>query len=1609
MIVKLRLQRRGATTPSPPHVVSINADLRLSSQLSTIGTKLTILDHHWTKFKLFEFNGSVVGNQFNADTVLSQIGFGTGGTILVLECSPGEGILSISDIAEVSSPASTSPLAPSTSSPIPNVPLPSTSEDSQLLRPVSPYPDASPRPSTPSLSISLPLDSPSNRDFSPSSTPSLFASSITYNLENFSIPIDHVPIIITEAENIIEDNLFSSKGSGFISVIWSTRGNYYNHSKRKKEEKILALVRYYTGTFVLFVINPSGWRGSKFAISDAIPITDYPTFSRSLLRKPKDEEHLVVSIEVSVFKIEIELSCLSFYSLSACFNVVCQEMFSSEAWKHRVYSVQWSAPFVVDVDCDHVLDCFRKLVTVKNSQSSTEELIFDILRGLLCPSTRKALLSAVLSILSTPSSPSSTTNFIQYPLLILKGFLKVPNGDVDEVKAILSLLENNDGLSWSGSKLNVISSLIIDFSGLLQSLPLPDRRTHPDTPIPPSLPPTLYSPRKLRTDSVSDQNARRSELGQFMSGNSLILMSLILTPDNQSILIDSELNLPNHQITSPIPSDFTSFHSEFSRLLSFGSSIPLYQSPPIKNDPFPLRLKISEAFVSLKNSLSGLELGYVYDQVINLDSIGSKAIVTISTLSSNEIPIELTERYHLISFSDFEHDFYQKYLMLEPRTRLSTISDHPFTGSRYLSMIRQWRSNNDSIKPGFYLGAVRIISDLDGLSILTDSISRDCIPLVKISSTLPTPPQEAWLRTITPKLKQGIPLCPHSSTIDLLSASVELTFEQLFVVAINEMKSKLNLNDLGDLYDWELIPLDPKSQSKMIVFVSVGSSDDVFSSDFFYCPIDSFEVRNFRSNFYNQTAPLFRKSDSLLLEEAIYRLQSSSISDISDLSNRTDFLDRIQDETIDLERLFSIFRWYTRIVTWVIEGSKPASSLLSRSSGLSTTDLGVKTLELVVRESERFIEQFNMIVGQKNDCFDSILSAIKVLWSRYDDEDAALVEYGDKNGGKLVGNNSGSGNSFQPNLKPKSEIRESFPGPLPLESSFSFEDLAFNLHFELSNHDIVDCLVEEIVESALVEAIDVPLLLEIENVVFDCIDLIDFVDGLVELAAIDVLEYQSKNDLFSAQEKFRQEIMSLFNQPLPDYEPQSFSGQNHDIITLLSTPYTPFIKDHIKYFIDTFSHSQLFFENLDVLHNLEDDIRLLDSAMILAVSPNQKRKEGQNQNFDDDVMSSSPFVSVSIPELLISSTVKAPVGPPSYPLATPRSPPSTQSKIQSKKSSRVKQSLPLSSPAKKSLSDLRQLNKVYQRQPTITPRVDPLNTPLQTPGSPIQSNLIDEVVFLIENEEYCVPRSLLTRCRALSSEDKFVSFSEISAEIFNFVLEFLTDESIVETDPFSNHSVDVNLSSLDVLIAAELLQIPKLFIYCFNSFYSNSGKLKESIQIVLSSFIASLSISELISLEVSSGLLIFDLLWFGKCVEEFPEIVGVSKNSPVDQIISAFLIEQGEWSYTFASFRVISGIKNQLTLFDSNEVSLWRECLGERVFSLNLSKMIDLNDDVITFVTSFCPNLLYLNVSNTRISDNGLKEIVRNCDLLKEISLGNTRISKYSVKNLVPSSTIVHF
>ncbi|KAL0213915.1 hypothetical protein P9112_006099 [Eukaryota sp. TZLM1-RC] len=982
-----------------------------------------------------------------------------------------------------------------------------------------------------------------------------------------------------------------------------------------------------------------------------------------------------------------------------------------------------------------------------------------------------------------------------------------------------------------------------------------------------------------------------------------VLISVLFNEYDQILVAEDELSLPSTTIFD-LPINFQENSGDFYKLLSRAHTLGDEPIDEISTDP--VLFAVFTAQSKLIDSLNGIDLGRLYDKILHFPANDTAALVMVNKISHTE----LSTRHQWKNLEDFEVDFYELNYSTSLKLDLYSLSTDPINGQRHLKIIHNWVLNHSyfkEVEQGFYVGLLRYIPNFnDDHMVLVDSVSRDVIPNCKVVDDYLSPSQSAWLRTINLDL-----------SVDCLTEAnqVEINiFKDLFFKAVSKLQSLVGLDQLGDVYDWELININ--NQSNMIVFVSQGKQDElpVFSDHFSYIPLTQLD----------HTSPY----------------QSHNQSNVSD-------------------------SFLSRAINWSLDGSKSALTLLEPSlDPQNDFNVGFKAMEAA---------RIKLEGSQSNQS--------NLIDTMIDDDDLQLLSEESK--------------------------KQIFPSIEHFDSNFSLEQLADFVPFTPSVDSICECIVEEVIECAYIEATEVKLFYDTAEVLNNTIEIVDLVDELTLESALIVIELQTLEILEQERQKFRNDLVELYTKPLPCYESIHGDVLDSNTIELFKTSYTGHIRSQITCFNELVDVTEHLLDSFDQLEDVEEVVGIIGSlsqataASLKQLSKKKKKKKSKKggqkgvlktsssvKNGKKTVASSSPQnVAISISEVMDQNTPKRRSKKKRLPetskaLATP------VLGCRGLKSS-------LSTPSVKSnIATFKKLNKFYNKNggkfaisPLPTAGDLSLISPLESPKFENEPQNLEDVVLVINDEEFEIPSKLLKE--SLIKQERIV-LDDIDEVCIELLL------SILMEDHNQREEVIANLTEgdlVDLLSATEALKIPSLFFPALDNFINFQDDLAPILELLQSSFSKDLPLKFLIEQsKVSKSAIILDIIWFYRTLAEFCACHQSNDMfGDLTSVETTYFSNQNDWLSIYSSCR-ISNFLSHFPVYEisNDEVDIWAQELGQFVYAISLRGNF-INSDTIRLLVSTCPNLSRIDLSKSSTDSDGVRQLVK-LECLLQLNLAETKI-----------------
>ncbi|KAL0235244.1 hypothetical protein GEMRC1_001826 [Eukaryota sp. GEM-RC1] len=573
-----------------------------------------------------------------------------------------------------------------------------------------------------------------------------------------------------------------------------------------------------------------------------------------------------------------------------------------------------------------------------------------------------------------------------------------------------------------------------------------------------------------------------------------------------------------------------------------------------------------------------------------------------------------------------------------------------------------------------------------------------------------------------------------------------------------------------------------------------------------------------------------------------------------------------------------------------------------------------------------------------------------------------------------------------------------------MDLSLSLEELTEQISFEPTPSEFCECLLEEIIEHSLVEAIDIQDLLQVEHCLFDALELIDIVDEIQQ--TINVLE--------EARQKFKESLIEIYSKPLPQFESiqSSMINETSSSLDLFKTLFTPYIRQSLISFNELVDVVDGFLDCFDDLEEMESVLNTVDELSSTAKQSltrlgqstrkkkrtiKKKKKLPSSPNLSSpkgspvkSLLPSTPkSVSISLPSVPKPRSVRSrsseeelildsPMDP--HPLATPL--------ITTPRNIHVSMSeWSISPTGKKNVTALKKLHRLYAAN-SDDMALSPMNSLAELPTYLYQArsfrHIPDDVTLILDDEEFVVPYDLL-KDSLLAQKDHVIELSNIDTLSLEGVFTLL-DKPLLDQDSAIEQSGDSEL--LDILTGAEALQLPSVYSLALSTFVSRGSSTVELMDIARTSFFSKIPIDQFIELYdyMNDNVIL--------CLSKSCDAHALS----LEYLLDTYNCGARDWISVYASSR----ISNFLTHFDcdlisSDEVSIWETFLGSHVRSIVLKgSLISNNSFEILF--RCCPNLLKMELVNVEIDDLIVDQYFSS---LEELCLNNVSISQNSLTSLV--------
>ena len=158
---------------------------------------------------------------------------------------------------------------------------------------------------------------------------------------------------------------------------------------------------------------------------------------------------------------------------------------------------------------------------------------------------------------------------------------------------------------------------------------------------------------------------------------------------------------------------------------------------------------------------------------------------------------------------------------------------------------------NATPEKGVYLGILKVLSSTDGFKIMVNEHNRIMIPLIFISCSQLSGDELTWMSGVRVRESRGIDLLegkkPNRGWLGPeMSGEEGATFPEKLWWAIDEAKARLNCENIGFLYDFDLMQVDENSNLQLVMFSSLAKDENDILPGHVWADRQFLEVQNMK-------------------------------------------------------------------------------------------------------------------------------------------------------------------------------------------------------------------------------------------------------------------------------------------------------------------------------------------------------------------------------------------------------------------------------------------------------------------------------------------------------------------------------------------------------------------------------------------------------------------------------------------------------------------------------------------------------------------------------------------------------------------------------------------
>jgi len=391
-------------------------------------------------------------------------------------------------------------------------------------------------------------------------------------------------------------------------------------------------------------------------------------------------------------------------------------------------------------------------------------------------------------------------------------------------------------------------------------------------------------------------------------------------------------------------------------LMSLGKAIPTTEGSGDAAFIANFKSACKELRTNVLGESETFDLGFVYDTPIFLKKADITLIVCVKKVDKSG-PCNAKFKWS-DTHEDFENPHYLSFDGADTnKTPCKAPSKddefNPFAanpvGFRWFKGVTLFTAQVNAIPDkGVYLGLLKVASASTGFKIMVNEHNRIMIPLIFLTCTQLTDEEIGWMHGVRVRWSKGIKLLegkkPNRGWLGPeMSGEEGATFAEKLWWAIDEAKSRLDTQSLGEFYDTEVIDVDENNNIQLVLFASLAKDEDDCLPGHIYVDRGFLEIQNMKYLCPKTLNSILADQASLIAKYT--EVAGSQTSDHQEMLAKKQQKDELKGQITEAAKAQTPLKWVNRVILWCADKMPSFADKIPGNKDMDAAELVKKAME----------------------------------------------------------------------------------------------------------------------------------------------------------------------------------------------------------------------------------------------------------------------------------------------------------------------------------------------------------------------------------------------------------------------------------------------------------------------------------------------------------------------------------------------------------------------------------------------------------------------------------------------------------------------------------------